>query len=162
MKKATAIAVILSLIIFNTAQLSPLYAQDAVVEKISTIERAKEIAIKAEGEYWEAEKYWETPVEGEGKIALPVQDQETGEVLGYIVADKEKLIAALNAYELTDAANALAAMEAGEAAGGAASAGIFSGTTMTVVLVIAAVAGIAVAVGGGGGGGGGGGSTTRH
>lgn len=161
MKKFTAIAVMLSLIVFSTAQVSPLYAQDEIVEKISTIERAKEIAEMAEGEYLEAAKYWETPVEGTEKIALPVQDEATGEVLGYIVADKEKLIAALNSFGLTDAANALAAMEAGEIAGGTASAGIFSGTTMTVILVVAVVAGVAVAVGGGGGGGGGG-TTTNH
>lgn len=161
MKKAAAVALMLSLIVFNTAHVSPLYAQDEVVGKISTVDRAKEIAEKAEGEYWEAEKYWETPVEGADKVALPVQDEGTGEVLGYIVADKEKLIAALNSFGLTDAANALAAMEAGAIAGGTASAGIFSGTTMTVILVVAVVAGIAVAAGGGGGGGGGG-TTTNH
>lgn len=164
--KITAIALTLLFSIMNIIDASRLYAQGQVIEKISTVDSAKKIASMADGEYREASQYWENPpspaVEGTEKIALPVQDEDTGKVLGYIVAEKEKLIAALEASGLTDAANALAAVEAGEIAGGATAAGIFSGTTAKVVLGIAVIAGVALAAGGGGGSGGGTTTTIHH
>jgi len=143
------------------------YAEESevVFQKISTIEKAKKIAKASDGEYWEASEYWDKPpsppVKGTDKIALPVQDEATGDVIGYIVADKEKLIAALNAEGLTQVANALAAAEAGSVAGDAATASFLSGTTAKVILGVVLVAGIAIAASGGGGGGGGG-STSGH
>ena len=172
MKKIIALMVSFSFLVF-CSYIPHGYAEEAdvVVQKISTIEKAKKIAKASEGEYWEASEYWEKPpspsVEGTAKVALPVQDEATGDVIGYIVADREKLIAALNAEGLTEVASALAAADAGAVAGDLATTGFLSGTTGKVILGVVLVAGIAIAVGSGGGGGGGGGGgnstpTTNH
>jgi len=166
MKKTIAVIVSFSFLVF-CSYIPHGYAEerDVVIQKISTIEKAKKIAQASDGEYWEASDYWEKPpaprVEGTAKVALPVQDEATGDVIGYIVADKEKLVAALNAEGLTQVANALAAADAGSVAGEAATAGFLSGTTGKVILGVVLVAGIAIAASGGGGGGGGG-STSNH
>lgn len=165
MNKIMAVMVSLSFLIFSS-HAPLLYAEetDVVVQNISTLEKAKKIAEASEGQYWEASEYWEKPpspsVKGTTKIALPVQDEATGDVIGYIVADKEKLIAALNAEGLTEVANALAAVEAGGIAGETAAASFLSGTTAKVILGIVLVAGIAIAAGSGGSSGGG--STSNH
>jgi hypothetical protein len=167
MKKIIAVIVSLSFLLF-CGHMPQLYAEetDVVVQKISTIEKAKKIAKASDGQYWEASEYWEKPpsppVKGTARIALPVQDEATGDVIGYIVADKEKLVAALNAEGLTQVANALAAADAGTVAGDVATTSFMSGTTAKVILGVVLVAGIALAAGGGGGGGGGGGSTSGH
>lgn len=166
MKRITAIIVSFAFLVFCVhAPLVLAEDSDVVIQKISTIEKAKKIAEASEGQYWEASEYWEKPpsppVKGTTKVALPVQDEATGDVIGYIVADKEKLIAALNAEGLTQVANALAAVEAGSVAGETATAGFLSGTTAKVILGIVLVAGIALALSGGGGGGGGG-TTSNH
>lgn len=166
MKKIIALIVSFSFLVF-CGNMPRLYAEEAdvVVQKISTIEKAKKIAKASEGQYWEASEYWEKPpsppVKGTTRVALPVQDEATGDVIGYIVADKEKLVAVLNAEGLTQVANALAAVEAGTVAGDMATTSFMSGTTGKVILGIVLVAGIALAAGGGGGGGGGG-STSNH
>jgi hypothetical protein len=140
--------------------------EETIIQKIATINQAKEIAEKAEGEYWEASEYWEKPpsppVEGTAKVALPVQDEATGDVIGYIVAEKTKLISALNEAGLAEVANALAAAEAGTEAGGTSMASMLGGKTGWILLGVAVVAGIAIAAGSGGGGGGGGGSSSGH
>jgi hypothetical protein len=165
MKKIIAVIVSFAFLVF-CGHIPRGYAEerDAVIQKISTLEKAKKIAQVSGGEYWEASEYWKKPpapdVEGTAKVALPVQDEETGEVIGYIVADREKLVAALKAEGLTEVANALAAAEAGSAAGDAATAGFLSGTTGKVILGIVLVAGIAIAASSGGGGGGGGSTST--
>jgi hypothetical protein len=167
MKKIIAVMVSLSFLVF-CSHIPYGYAEEAdvIIQKISTIEKAKKIAKASDGQYWEASDYWEKPpspsLEGTGKVALPVQDEATGDVIGYIVADKEKLIAALNAEGLTQVASALAAAEAGTVAGDAATTGFLSGTTAKVILGVVLVAGIALAAGGSSGGGGGGGSTSGH
>ena len=95
-------------------------------------------------------------------MALPVQDEATGDVIGYIVAEKTKLISALNEAGLAEVANALAAAEAGTEAGGTSMASMLGGKTGWILLGVAVVAGIAIAAGSGGGGGGGGGSSSGH
>jgi hypothetical protein len=160
MKKVMAIIVSFSFLVF-CGHMPRLHAAETetVIQKISSVEKAKKIAEASDGQYWEASEYWENPpsppVEGTTKVALPVQDESSGEVIGYIVADKEKLIAALNAEGLTQVANALAATEAGAVAGEAATAGFLSGTTAKVILGVVLVAGIALAASSGGGSGGG-------
>jgi hypothetical protein len=166
MKKVIAVMVSFSFLVF-CGNMPRLYAEETgvVVQKISTVEKAKKIAEASDGQYWEASEYWEKPpsppLKGTAKVALPVQDESSGEVIGYIVADKEKLIAALNAEGLTQVADALAAVEAGGVAGEAATAGFMSGTTAKIILGVVLVAGIALAVSSGSGSGGGG-STSNH
>ena len=166
MKKVMAVIISFSFLVF-CSHIPRGYAEEkeVVVQKISTIEKAKKIAKASDGQYWEASEYWEKPpapsVKGTDNIALPVQDEVSGDVIGYIVADKEKLIAALNAEGLTEVANALAAADAGVLAGDAATTSFLGGTTGKIVLGVVLVAGIAIAAGSGGGGGGGG-STSNH
>ena len=165
MKKVMAVIISFSFLVF-CSHIPSGYAEEkeVVVQKISTIEKAKKIAKASDGQYWEASEYWEKPpsppLKGTDRIALPVQDEVSGDVIGYIVADKKKLIAALNAEGLTEVANALAAADAGVVAGDAATTSFLGGTTGKIVLGVVLVAGIALAAGGGGGGGGGGGSST--
>jgi hypothetical protein len=140
----------------NVVFISHPYAQ---TENIEAVEVAKKLAEKADGVYVEGEIL---PALGPSQVALPVIDEESENILGYIIADKAKLIAALNESGLTEVANALgAAGDAGAAAGGTVSTGIAGGSMTTVALVIGAIVAIGIALGSGGGGGGGG-STVAH
>jgi len=155
MRRAVSIILIFAFtVVFSGTDFS--YAQTETVDSIAA---ARDIAAKAEGTFIEGT---EVPGVTEGEVALPVLDESSGEIVGYIVANKEKLLATLNSEGLSEIAQALAASEAGAAAGAAAGAGFLGGTTGTVLIVAAAVAGGALALGSGGGGGGGGGSTTTH
>ncbi len=162
MKKTVVLLVVLSFMTFNSGFSSPAFSEDKqmqtgeVVEKIEAEEVAKELAAMAEGEYVKGEAVPE--LEG-GQVSLPIIDEESGKILGHVIADKAKLVAVLNEAGLTEVAGALAAMEAGAAAGGAVAAGISMGTMTWVAIGVAAVAGVAALAGGGGGGGG---STTEH
>ncbi len=156
MKKIIALTAVFSLIVFNIGFNSLSYSQ---TERIEAEEVAKDLAAKADGKYVQGET---APALKGTEVALPIIDEATGDVLGYVVADKEKLIPVLNEAGLTEVANALAAMGAGEAAGETVKAGISGGTIAWISVGVAALIGIGLAVGGGGGGGGGGGSTSGH
>lgn len=147
MNKATAFSVIL-IFFLNMSFIARPYAISQIIEAESV---AKELAAKADGTYVAGDTVMSVE---DPEVALPVIDEETGTVLGHIVADREKLISVLNDAGLTEVANALAALEAGTAAGEAVTAGFIGGTTAAVVLGVAALIGIALAAGGGGGDGG--------
>jgi len=138
----------------NVVFISHPYAQ---TENIEAVEVAKELAEKADGVYIEGEIL---PAIGPSQVALPVLDEASGNILGYIIADKAKLIAALNESGLTEVANALGAADAGAAAGGTVASGFAGGSMTTVALVIGAIAAVGIALGSGGGGGGGGSTFT--
>ena len=146
MKKLT---VFFTFILFftNIIFVSHPYAQ---TENIEAVEVAKELAEKAEGVYIDGESL---PALGESQVALPVIDEGTGKIIGYIIADRGKLIKALNESGLTEVANALGAADAGAAAGETVATGISGGSMTTVALIIGAIAAVAVGLGGGGGGG---------
>ncbi len=156
MKKATALLVIVSFLIFNTAYVSQVSAADMVTEKISSVSKAKEIAGMAKGGYWEGTV---APGHLETEVALPVIDSE-GNTIGYIVADKAKLISALNELGYTNVASALTAAQVGTTTGLSVGAGLSMGTVGLIAAGVAVVGGVALAVGGGGGGGGG--TTSGH
>ncbi len=153
MKKTVALAVIFSFFMVTIGFDSLAFAQ---IEKIKSEEAARKIAEDAGGIYVEGSA---EPTLTGSEVALPVIDEATGEILGYIVAEKESLKSALEGAGLTEVAGALDAIEAGTIAGGTVSGGLLGGTTGAVLLGVAAVAGIALAVGGGGGGDG---TTTHH
>ncbi|HBH61921.1 MAG TPA: hypothetical protein DDX85_09330 [Nitrospiraceae bacterium] len=169
MRKIIVAWMAMSLITFNLGVTPPAYsrngeigAEEKVAEKIEAEEVAKDLAAKAGGSYVKGE----TPPALKGsEVALPIVDEETGNILGYVVAEREKLVSVLNDAGLTEVANALAAGEAGEAAAETVTAGISGGTIAWIAIGVAVLAGIGVALGSGGGGGGdsggdGGGSTT--
>ncbi len=155
MKKATALLVIVSFLIFNTAYVSRVSAADMVTEKISSVSKAKEIAGNAKGGYWEGSV---APGHLETEVALPVIDSE-GNTIGHIVADKAKLISALNELGYTKIASALTAAQVGTTTGLSVGAGLSMGTVGLIAGSVAVVGGVALAVGGGGGGGT---TTTSH
>ena len=155
MKKVIVIISVIAYLVVVAGFVSPLYAQETIVDNIESINAANEIATKAEGTFVEGST---APALRGGQVALPVQD-DLNNILGYIVADKEKLIAVLNEAGMTVVASALGAVETGTAAGGAATAGFLGGTAGTVAVGVALVAGAALALGGGGGGGT---TTTSH
>jgi hypothetical protein len=168
MRKLIVTCLVFSLITFNLgvthraySQNGEIGAEEKVAEKIEAEEVAKELAAKADGTYVKGES---SPVLKGSEVALPIVEEETGNILGYVVAEKTKLVAALNEAGLNEVANALAAMEAGEAAAGTVTAGISGGTITWIAIGVAALAGIGFALGGGGGGGGGGStpSTPTH
>jgi hypothetical protein len=159
MKKATALIVVFSFLLFTFGFDSLSYAQ---VEKIPAEEVAREIGTRAGGTYIEGAA---PPTITGTEIALPVIDEETGNILGYIVAEKESLIKELKNSGLAEVAEALEDVAAGtiagvgtagEAAGETVEAGMIGGTTGAVLLGIAAAVGIALAVGSSGG------STSQH
>jgi len=143
MKKFTALCVILSFMAFSIGYVSQPFAGEVLTETISSVSQAKEIAAAAKGGYWEGAS---APALSKSEIALPVVDEATGKVIGHIVAEKGKLISALNAAGYAKAATALAAVEAGTAAGVAVGAGVAIGTTGVMVSGIALVVGGAIAV----------------
>lgn len=149
MKKIVALWTACSFLIFMNAIVSPAFAQ---MEEIEAEASARELAAKAGGEYMKGSTVPE--VQGT-EVALPVIDETSGEVLGHIVADREKLIATLNDAGLNKVADALIASEAGTVAGSEVQTGFSTGTITLIGIGIAAVIGAALALGGGGGGGGG-------
>ncbi len=158
MKKATALLVIVLFLIFNTAYISQVSAADMVTEKISSVSKAKEIAANAKGGYWEGAV---APGHLETEVALPVIDSE-GNTVGHIVADKAKLISALNELGYTKVASALTAAQVGTTTGLSVGAGLSMGTVGVIAGGAAVVGGGALALGGGGGGGGTTTTTSHH
>ena len=150
MKKLIALMAVFPFLMFSIGFVSPSYAQ---TETIAAEQVAKELAQSAGGTYVEGST---APVLTGNQVALPIIDETTGNVLGHIVAEQESLVSALNEAGLTDVANALAAAEAGTAAGVATGTGITLGTTGTIAAIVAGVAGVALAVGGSSG------STSNH
>ncbi len=152
MLKASSVpAVLLMVIVFIISSVvpHPLTYAETVVDEIDTEDDARFLAVKAQGTYIEGAT---VPTLSGSDVALPVLDEATGEVLGYIVADQIKLISALNELGMVDVASAVAAISVGEAAGAAAGTGFSMGTTGKIVAAIAVLGtGIAVAAGGGGG-----------
>ncbi len=153
MKKTVSIIVVFALLIFNISYVSVSSAQDMVTEKIPAVSKARQIATDADGSYWEGAS---APVLADTEVALPVIDESSGKILGYIVADKAKLVKVLEAAGLTEVASSLAAVEAGTVAGLTAGAAVSFGTIGLVAAGAALVIGVAVAAGGGGG------TTTQH
>ena len=166
MKKITVLLTMCLFLTFNVGYSMRAYAQtgnieaDAVVkETIEAEEVAKDLAKSADGLYVKGEA---VPVTEGTEIALPILDESSGNVLGHIVADKEKLVSVLQEEGLTEVAYALAASETGAASAETVTAGIIGGTIAWTSVGVAALVGIGLAVGGSGGGGGGssGGGTT--
>ncbi len=162
MKKIIALSAIFFLITFSIGYNSRVYSQNEIIEaekkvaeKIEAEQVAQDLAAKAGGTYVKGET---APVLKDTEIALPIIDEETGNILGYVVAEQKKLISVLNEAGLTEVANALAAMEAGQAAGETVKAGISGGTIALISVGVAALVGIGVALSGGGGGG----SSSNH
>jgi hypothetical protein len=156
MRKITAVFMALSFFMLNIGYVTPSHAA-AVTQKIPSEATAKELAANAGGTYVPGAA---APALTGTQVALPVVSEETGKVIGYVVADKAALISALNAAGYTKVASAIAATEAGAAAGLAVGAGISTGTIVVGTAILAGIAALAVSSGGGGGGGGG--STSHH
>jgi hypothetical protein len=146
MKKAIALLIILS---FSTINFTFITRAFAETEKIASIETAMHLASDSGGRYTKGET---APALKENEIALPVIDEKTGDILGYIVAERYKLIEALNAAGFEKVAEALAADEEGRKAAGYVDSGISGGTVAAIAAGVAAGAGIALAIGGSDGG----------
>jgi hypothetical protein len=147
MKKAIALLIILS---FSTINFTFITRAFAETEKIASIETAMHLAADSGGRYAMGKT---APALDKNEIALPVIDEKTGDILGYIVADGVKLIEALNATGLNRVAEALAADEAlaandeGRKAAEYVESGISGGTVAAIAAGVAAGAGIALAIG---------------
>ncbi len=61
-------------------------------------------------------------------IALPIIDEDSGNVLGHIIADRIRLISVLNDAGLTEVSSAIAALPAGTTTGGSSLKGSAAGT----------------------------------
>jgi hypothetical protein len=120
---------------------------ETVVTEIDSEAAARNLAVKAEGTYVKGAA---APTLSGSEVALPIIDEASGDVLGYIVADQIKLISVLNEAGMAEVASAIAAISVGTAAGAAAGTGFALGTTGTIAAVAAVGIGVAVAVGSGG------------
>lgn len=158
MKKITAVFIAITFFIMISG---PATSSDAkmVAQKIASEAVAKGLAAKAGGVYVSGAA---APTLTGTQVALPVVSEATNKIIGYVVAEKANLVAALNAAGYASVASAIAAAEAGSAAGFAVGSGISSGTIAVGVAIAAGVAALAVGAGGGGGGGGGGSTTPHH
>ena len=159
MKKITSIIVMVTFMMFNSYYIIPSSAAEGVIQKISSEDNARTLANNAGGYY---SKGKDIPVLSSKEIALPVLEKDSGEVLGYIVAESNNLISALNAAGYTQVADALAAAEAGTVGGLAVGASISAGTIALGTAIAAGVIALALGASGGGGGGGGTSSSTNH
>lgn len=159
MKKVSVLITVFLFTLCSLVNISLLQAAETVMGKIASENMAKDIAEKAGGQYVEGIS---APATEGNQVALPVMDESTGEIEGYIVADQDQLVAVLNSEGYTDVASALAAAqttaEAGEAAGLIAESGIAAGTIGKVAAAAAGAAGIAAVASGGDGSS----STTTH
>jgi hypothetical protein len=144
LKKIIVLTAVLSLTLLSMFFLSQTYAQ---TEAIESVEAAKELASNAGGIFVEGEA---APALTGNQIALPVIDEETGNILGHIVAEKANLVSALNAAGHTEVATAISAAEVGTATAGAVGAGFLGGTAGAVAVGVAVIVGVALAVGSGG------------
>ena len=151
MKIFTVTIMTVALLISGIGILSPVSAQTG---NIAAEAVAKEIAANAGGTYVQGAA---APTLTGTQAALPIIEESTGQILGYIVAEQANLVAALNAAGFTEVATALAAAEAGSVAGTTVAAGIGVGTSTALAIGAAVALGLAVS-----GGGGGGGSTSNH
>ena len=142
MKKAITLLIILSFSTINFTFITRAYAE---TEKIASIETAMHLAADSGGRYARGAN---APALDKKEIALPVIDETTGDILGYIVAERAKLIEALNTAGLKKVSEALAADEEGRKAAGYVDSGISGGTVAAIAAGVAAGAGIALAIGG--------------
>ena len=145
MKKGTALFIGALFFILNIAYVPQTYAQEMVTEKIPSEQMAEEIKDLAGGKYWKGES---VPSHKANEVALQVIDEKTGKVIGHIVADKQKLIDALNAKGFQKVASALTAAEAGSTAGLSAGATLSTGTIVGIVAGAVALVTIALIVSG--------------
>ena len=139
-KSLFVIFVLFSLIFYSIAP-SISYSEQVMTE-IDSEATARDIAVKAEGTYIEGAT---APTLSGSEVALPIIEESTGNVLGYIVADQIKLISVLNDMGLIEVASAIAAGSVGAAAGTAAGTGFALGTTGMIAAAAAGV-GLIVAV----------------
>ena len=156
MKTITVLLTVIALLMSGTGFLFQAYAQ---TESISGEDVAREIAENADGTYVQGST---APALTGTQVALPILDEATNEIFGYIVADQTKLVSALNAAGFTEVATALAAVDAGTVAGTTVLAGLSAGTITAAAAGAAVVIGLAVSSSGGGGDGTSTTTTTSH
>ncbi|RJQ53954.1 MAG: hypothetical protein C4526_05790 [Nitrospiraceae bacterium] len=145
MKKITTLFVVTAFLL-HFGFVTPSFAE-AVTQKIASEAAAKDLAIKAGGTFVSGA---DAPVLTGTQVALPVVSKSSGNVIGYVVAEKAALVSALNAEGYTSVASAIAAVEAGSAAGLAVGAGISAGTIAAGVALVAGAVALGVAAGSGG------------
>lgn len=153
MRKFIAFFVTISFLLMTSGAVTLSHA-DPVTQKIASEAAAKELAAQAGGTYVGGAA---VPSLSGTQVALPVVSEATGEIIGYVVAEKASLISALNAAGYTSVASAIAAVEAGTAAGLAVGAGISGGTIALGAAVVAGTIALVVSATGGDGG-----TTTTH
>ena len=146
MKRLTILLTAIALLMSGTVFVSQALAQ---TESISGENVAMEIAQNADGVYVQGST---APALTGTQVALPIVDESTNEILGYIVADQSKLVSALNAAGFTEVSTALAAIDAGTVAGTTVIAGLSAGTITAAAAGAAVVIGLAVSGGGSSGG----------
>ncbi len=156
MKRIIALASVFLLLVFNIGFVSGAYAQTDTIEAETV---ARELAQSAGGTYVEGSA---VPELTGNQVSLPIIDEATGDIIGYIVADQDDLVSVLNDAGLTEVANALSAVEAGAAAGEVVEAGLSGGTIAMMAGGVAVAVGIALAVSSGGGDGDSTTTTTSH
>lgn len=139
--KSLFVTFLLFSLIFYCVAPSIAYSEQ-VLKEIESEATARDIAVKAEGTYIEGAA---APTLSGSEVALPIIEESTGNVLGYIVADQIKLISVLNDMGLIEVASAIAAGSVGAAAGTAAGTGFALGTTGMIAAAAAGV-GLIVAV----------------
>ena len=139
--KSLFVTFLLFSLIFYSIAPSISYSEQVMTE-IDSEATARDIAVKAEGTYIEGAT---APTLSGSEVALPIIEESTGNVLGYIVADQIKLISVLNDMGLIEVASAIAAGSVGAAAGTAAGTGFALGTTGMIAAAAAGV-GLIVAV----------------
>lgn len=124
------------------------FEASAQVAEIESVQVAQQIAADNAGVEW---------VEGatapslNGQVALPVIDEATGQIVGYLVGTKENLVAALEGAGFAEVAAAVGAAEAGAVAGTTVFGGIGVGTVTTGAVILAGGIALAISAGGGGG-----------
>jgi hypothetical protein len=139
MKKTIVLFMVAVFLLCNSLAISDVQAQ---TQKVASVDAAKKLAADAGGTYVEGAS---APALTGNQVALPVIDEASGKVIGYIVAEKSALVSALNAAGYTEVGAALAATEAGAGAGLAVGTGITAGTIGAGAVVAAAA--IAIIIG---------------
>lgn len=151
MKRTMVLLLCIALAAVNICYVPLVSAEEVISGNIASELTARKIAARAGGRYV---KDLSTVEVTESQIALPIVHGDTGEILGYIVARQDRLVAVLKELGLGDVAAAVASVPAtaaaGAAAGTTAAAGISAGTVVTAAAVVSAAALAIISVNGGG------------
>ena len=124
--KTSTLSLLIFMIFISGTSLS---YSETIQKTIDSEAAARQLAIKAQGTYMEGSSH---PPLADSAFALPIIDEDSGNVLGHIIANKIRLISVLNDAGLTEISSAIAAAPKGKRSSPGTTGGIFTAVEINV------------------------------